>query len=71
MKLQEYRERAGLSQSQLATAAGVSLSTLQKYECGAKDINKAAAITLYKIAHVLTIKGGFPVYIHDLLEIHE
>ena len=64
-KLKELRERAGLSQTQLALKAGVSPRMIPKYEAGANDINKAQGITLYKIAQVLGCK------VEDLLELKE
>ena len=51
--LKRLREAGGLSQSQLAAEAGVSLRSIQMYEQRNKDINKAQAITLAKIARVL------------------
>lgn len=48
-KLQAARQNAGLSQSQLAERSGISLSTLQKYERDAKDINGAKLLTLLKL----------------------
>lgn len=63
-KLQAHRKAAGLSQSQLAAKVeGLNLRTLQYYEQGALDINKAAAITVYRLAVAL----GVPV--EDLLEL--
>lgn len=41
--LQERRLAAGLSQSQLAAAAGIPVRTLQQYEQRQKDINRARA----------------------------
>ena len=61
--IQQRRHSASLSQSQLAEKADINLRTLQQYETGAKDINKASAITLYKIAKVLDCQ------IEDLLEL--
>lgn len=61
--LKRIREECGLSQSKLATAAGVNLQMLKFYEQGVKDINKASAMTLYKLATALQVK------IEDLLEI--
>lgn len=52
-KLQEVRREAGLSQSQLAEKAGISVRTLQHYEIGDKDIRKAAVETVLKIAEAL------------------
>jgi len=51
--LRIMRENAGLSQSQLAFDADVSIRSVQMYEQRKKDINKAQAITLAKIARVL------------------
>lgn len=48
-KLKTARQAAGLSQSQLAEMAGISLSALQKYERDAKDINGAKLLTLLKL----------------------
>ena len=51
--LQHQRKICGLSQSQLAERAGVNLRTLQQYESGAKDINKAAVDTVRRLAKTL------------------
>ena len=64
-KLQDARKAKGLSQSQLAEAADVSVRMIQHYEQGAKDINQAAGLTLYKISKALNIT------IEDLLEIEQ
>lgn len=56
MKLKEKRESAGMSQSDLAQASGVSVRMIQHYEQGAKDINKAAAITVKMLADALGVK---------------
>ncbi len=53
-RLQAYRKRLGLSQRQLADLSGVNVRTLQQYEIGDKDINKASAekvISLSKVLH--------------------
>ena len=60
--LKRIREAAGLSQSQLAGQAEVSLRSIQMYEQRNKDINKAQAMTLAKITRVLGCD------IEDLLE---
>lgn len=62
-KLKLRREAFNLSQSQLAERSGVNLRTLQDYEQGRKDINKAQGLTLYKIAQALNTS------VEDLLEI--
>ena len=60
--LKRIREAAGLSQSQLAGQAGASLRSIQMYEQRNKDVNKAQAMTLAKIARILGCD------IEDLLE---
>lgn len=52
-KLQAKRKAAGLTQAGLAGAAGISLRTLQYYEQGALDINKASAATVWRLAMAL------------------
>lgn len=52
-KLKEIREAKGLSQNKLAEIAGVSNRMIQHYEQGVKDINKAEALTVYKLAKAL------------------
>lgn len=53
-KLQDRRKAAGFSQSQLAARVeGLSLRSLQHYERGAMDINKAAALIVWRIAVAL------------------
>ena len=52
-RLQAYRKLYGMSQSELAREAGINLRTLQQYEIGAKDINKAAAATVLSLSKVL------------------
>lgn len=65
-KLQDRRKAAGLSQSQLtAKVEGLTLRTLQYYEQGALDINKAAALIVWRLSVVLGCR------VEDLLEIEE
>ena len=54
--LKKYREKAGLSQSQLAEKAGINIGTIQKYEQGDRDIRKAAAETVQKLSAALDCK---------------
>ena len=51
--LKRIRQARGISQSELATLSGVSIRMIQYYEQGAKDINKAEAITVMKLAKAL------------------
>lgn len=62
-RLQEARKGKGLSQSQLAMAAGVPVRTLQELEAGRKNINKSAVITVLRLADVLGC------HIRDILEV--
>ena len=59
-RLQQMRK---LSQKELAEKSGVNLRTLQQYELGAKDINKASASSVYALAKALNCE------IDDLLEL--
>ena len=52
-KLQTYRKRAGFTQPELAYMADLSLRTLQDYEQGRKPLEKAAAVTVLRLAGVL------------------
>lgn len=54
-KLKQLRESAGLTQKELAEMASVSIRNIQHYEQGQKDINKAQAIAIYKIANALNV----------------
>ncbi len=60
--LKRIRTEAGLSQSQLAEASDVNVRMIQHYEQGVKDINAAAALTVYRIARALDCT------VEDLLE---
>ena len=44
---------SNLSQSQLAKKSGVDLRSIQAYECGSRDINKANVITVLQLAEAL------------------
>jgi DNA-binding transcriptional regulator YiaG len=56
------RTNAGMSQSQLADASGVGLRSIQLYEQRKRDIDKAQAAILYRLAQALGCQIG------DLLE---
>ena len=51
--LQMKRKAAKLTQRQLAERSGLSVRTLQYYEQGVLDINKAAAATVCRLAMAL------------------
>lgn len=61
--LKKHRIEKGFSQSQLAELAGMSLRTLQHYEQGERDINKAQGLILFSLAKALECT------IEDLLDI--
>lgn len=52
-RLQEMRKSRNLSQSELSKRSGVNLRTLQQYEVGTKDINKASAMNIYALSKAL------------------
>lgn len=64
-RLQARRKQCGLSQKKLSDESGVNLRTLQQYEVGAKDINKASVTNLLALAKVLSCN------VEDLLEYNE
>lgn len=55
-KLKQLRQAAGLSQSQFAEKAEMSVRTLQHYEQGSKDFNNARIDTIMKVCIVLNCK---------------
>ena len=61
-RLQAQRKISGYSQRELAQKGGVNLRTLQQYEIRAKDINKAAGVTLLALSRALGCR------VEDLLE---
>lgn len=53
--LRHYRCMKGLTQAQLADAAGISVKTLQKYESGERNLHRARNSTVLRIAQVLGV----------------
>lgn len=51
--LKDTRIAKGLTQNKLGEISGVSLRMIQYYEQGTKDINKAEAMTVYKLSEAL------------------
>lgn len=54
MRLKQVRMKRGLSQSDLATMAGLSVRTLQHYEQGNRNIDGAGLETLTALAIALS-----------------
>lgn len=54
--LRYYRTLAGLNQQQLSDISGIPLKSIQSYEQGKRDINKAAAGKLYELSKILNCK---------------
>ncbi|MBP5576368.1 MAG: helix-turn-helix transcriptional regulator [Treponema sp.] len=61
--LHNLRKASGLTQKELSELAGVNLRTLQQYEIGLKDINKASGNTINSLA--LALHCNF----YDLMEV--
>lgn len=61
--LKNMRHRKAMSQKELAEASGVSIRMIQYYEQGVNDINKAEALTVYRLANALCCR------VEDLLEL--
>ena len=55
-KLKTVRQSKGLTQRELAEKTSISIRTLQHYEQGSKDLNQAAALTVYAIAQALEVE---------------
>ena len=53
--LKYWRESRGLSQSQLAKRADMSVRVLQNLEQGVRDINKASVETVLRLAEALDV----------------
>lgn len=52
-QLQLRRQSAGMSQSELARKAEISVRTLQSLETGVRNIDKVAVLTALKLARAL------------------
>lgn len=60
--LEFRRQTKRFTQSKLAETSGVNVRMIQHYEQGVKDINRAAALTVYRLAQALDCT------VEDLLE---
>lgn len=52
-RLKYFREDKGLTQQELADNSGVSLRSIQMFEQGNRDINKAQVVTVLQLAEAL------------------
>lgn len=57
-KIKALREAKGLTQKQLAELADVPLRSLQKFDIGERDLRKAEAATVCRLAQVLSVSVG-------------
>lgn len=64
-RLKKERLMKGLTSSDLADKAGVALARVQHYESGYRDINKAEAMVVYKLAEAIGCD------VKDILELPE
>ena len=62
-RLQMYRKLLGMSQRELAETSGVNIRTIQQYETGAKDINKAS------VQNVVAMARALHCDVEDLMEL--
>lgn len=60
--LEFRRQNKRFTQARLAEESGVNVRMIQHYEQGVKDINRAAALTVYRLAQALDCT------VEDLLE---
>lgn len=51
--LKRLREASGLSRAKLSELSGVGIRSIEGYEQGLRDINKAQGLTLQALAQVL------------------
>lgn len=63
--MKRLRKEHGMTQAELAERSGVSIRMIQYYEQGRADINKAEALTVYRLADALNNR------MEDLLELDE
>lgn len=61
--LGQIRKMSGLTQAKLAEKSGINIRMIQHYEQGRKPINKAEALTVFKLAKALDCT------VEELLEI--
>lgn len=68
-RVREAREKAGLSQSQLANKAGIRVQVLQQYEQGVRDLSGAKLATLLKLCNALECRLADIVTDEETLEL--
>ena len=68
-RLKTLRRAAGISQTQLAAAAGLNARMVQYYEQGVKDLNAAKLQTLLKLCNALNCTLSDLITDPDVLEL--
>lgn len=63
--LKDWRQYRKMTQKQLAEASGVNIRMIQYYEQGVNDINKAEALSVFRLAQALCCR------VEDILELDE
>lgn len=56
--LKQQRIISGMTQLQLAEKSGISIRVIQNYESNHRDINKAQALIVWKLAKALDCEVG-------------
>lgn len=62
-KFEYYYQKSNLTLTEIANKTGIAYRTIQDYKSGARDLNKASGINLYKLSIVFDCK------IEDLLDL--
>ena len=55
INLKRIRTERGMTQKELAELSDINIRKIQDYEQGHSQINKAAAITVYRLAEALNV----------------
>lgn len=61
------RKEHGMTQAELAERSGVSIRMIQYYEQGRADINKAEALTVYRLADALNNSMEYLLELNEAL----
>ena len=52
-RLKDVRVESGMTQKELAERSDISIRIVQSYEQGQRDINRAQALTVHKLARAM------------------